>query len=1155
MEFTGERYIPEISGDIELEHLHRYLHALEIADRKDVLDIACGEGYGSAMLADIANKVTGIDISIDTIKHARNRYQIKNLDFLVGNCIDIPLSDASVDLIVSFETIEHLDQHDQMMKEIKRILRPSGILLISSPDKCNYSIDPGYNNPFHKRELYQHEFKQLLENYFKNITYFGQRVVYGSNILSDMSPNSVLSYYKDNQQIKNVRGVMKPRYWIAFGSDHQLPLINSSIFDQPINDSEVIQSWSLAISEMDQTIQNLTSKIVEHEQTNAMMSTLIADYVQSIQKQNSIIVERDQTIQKQNSIIVERDQTFLSLTSLMAERDQTIQSLISQIADRDQKLAEDSQVRQALNSQLAEIKASKKWKIVLFMHLIQNNFAPKNSLQFRILRKVYNLLVRPVKKIRYKFILHKEISLIRSSGLFDSDWYYFTNPDIVNGKIDPIKHYLLHGGFEGRDPGPGFSSEWYLDTYEDVRRNKINPLLHYLKFGIDEGRILDSDQIVNSNKFGNVSLIHESFNVTYSNLLNQCKNNYTHEYVSLNNETNDIEKLVKYITFYLPQYHPIAENDAWWGKGFTEWVNVTKAVPQFVGHYQPRLPGELNYYDLRVPEIMYRQVELAKKYGIFGFCFYYYWFNGKRLLEMPLDRFIEDGKIDFPFCLCWANENWTRRWDGFETDVLIAQEHTADSDQLFIKDLAKYLKHSRYIRINGRPVLLIYRVGLLPEPAKTAQYWREYCIKEGIGNPYLIAVQSFGFKDPNLIGFDAAVQFPPHNIQQEKINHLVNIINSDYEGQIFHYANAVAGYSRTNHEEKNFRVFKSIFPSWDNEARRPGKGFTFMFSRPSYYQAWLTDISLKTYWDNPEDERLVFINAWNEWAEGAYLEPDRRYGYAFLQATANALSSIVKNKDKNGKKIFGRKIEYKYDTAVILHLYYNELWSEIVHYLRSLDGKFDLFVSIPFGSNIVSSNILAIYPEAYIYNCENRGRDILPFLDVFTSIDVNAYKYICKIHTKKSFHTGKGDIWRKDLLNKLLSSHERVVWIKEKLDSSENIGLVAPSQHLLPVRKYIGKNLENWKKLIAILHMPTQAEYYFVSGSMFWFKPSALLPLLSLELNKENFEPEDGKKDGTLAHAVERIMGVIVHSTGQMIITTPENNQSTDDYYFATPTG
>ena len=352
-------------------------------------------------------------------------------------------------------------------------------------------------------------------------------------------------------------------------------------------------------------------------------------------------------------------------------------------------------------------------------------------------------------------------------------------------------------------------------------------------------------------------------------------------------ETLQARDAVRLIAFYLPQYHPIPENDRWWGKGFTEWTNVTKAQPNFAGHYQPHLPADLGFYDLRVPEVRDEQAALARHYGIHGFCYYYYWFAGKRLLNRPLDEVVQSGHPDFPFCVCWANENWSRRWDGLDSEILIAQQHSDEDDLNFIRTLEPALRDRRYIRVKGQLLLMVYRPSLLPDAARTAAIWRGYCRESGLGELYLASVQSFGdIGDPRTFGFDAAIEFPPHAMavlaQQP-----AEMYNPNFQGMFYDYP-ATADFFM-NRSPMPYPFFRTAMPSWDNTARRQDTSDIFLNAKPDYYERWLKRLIEETRWYRSAGERLVFINAWNEWAEGNHLEPDRQYGHRYLEATRNAL--------------------------------------------------------------------------------------------------------------------------------------------------------------------------------------------------------------------------------------------------------------------------
>jgi lipopolysaccharide biosynthesis protein/glycosyltransferase involved in cell wall biosynthesis len=613
------------------------------------------------------------------------------------------------------------------------------------------------------------------------------------------------------------------------------------------------------------------------------------------------------------------------------------------------------------------------------------------------------------------------------------------------------------------------------------------------------------------------------------------------DYIRHNKLTTDI----KMLAFFLPQFHPIPENDAWWGKGFTEWTNVTKAVPQFVGHYQPKLPGELGFYDLRMPEITEKQVALAKNYGISGFCFYYYWFSGRRILEKPVDLMLANKNWDMPFCLCWANESWSRRWDGSEESILLEQKYDPDDDIQFIQDLAVYLQDRRYIRIDDKPLVIIYRPDLLPDPKRMAKIWRDWCREHGIGEIYLCNVHTFDHVDPQSIGYDACIEFPPNQFPMDKYNQHVDLINKTYAGTVYNYPQLLN--IAYQYETPDFIRFRGITPGWDNEARRTGRGTSFINNRPDTYKQWLNHLCHYTQEQLPENKQYIFVNAWNEWAEGAYLEPDNKFGYAFLEATYQVLSQFDDQKQRLIQQSQTQD-ETKNKIAVIVHLYYFELWDEIKGYLANIKPKWDLYISLGEHFSLENVNkIISDYPDAHLYTLENCGRDIYPFLHIFKQIKHLDYTCICKLHSKKSTHTDVGDSWRQNIYRELLGSAKRINQIIEHFEQQPETGIISPKKYFILLSDCWGFNEELAEKnkfymnlFLEQISTTIQPDERFVTGSMFWFRPQALYQLLAFKLSRQDYPPEQGQIDGTIMHGLERMISICARTDGFLTLESDQ---------------
>jgi lipopolysaccharide biosynthesis protein len=349
------------------------------------------------------------------------------------------------------------------------------------------------------------------------------------------------------------------------------------------------------------------------------------------------------------------------------------------------------------------------------------------------------------------------------------------------------------------------------------------------------------------------------------------------------------------VPFYLPQFHTFPENDRWWGKGFTEWTNVAGAVPLFRGHNQPLVPGELGFYDLEHNlEIRRDQYRLAQHAGIEGFMFYYYWFAGKTLMTGPIEALVK-GDDDEPFCIMWANENWTRTWDGSAENILIAQDYEHVPGEQFVEDVLHLLRDPRYLRVDGKLLLAVYRIAQLPDYQNVIAKWREIVAREGLGELLVVSVdvgRAMDGIEGDLAdhGVDAFLEFAPHN--QRWVPQKWDGLDVDrrFNGNLMSYTAMV------EHSEIKLASpvaddrFPGVMVNFDNTARRQWKPDIWYGSNPFTFRRWLA-ATADALAERDFERRIVFVNAWNEWAESAVLEPTQRWARTYLLAVRDAILS------------------------------------------------------------------------------------------------------------------------------------------------------------------------------------------------------------------------------------------------------------------------
>lgn len=604
------------------------------------------------------------------------------------------------------------------------------------------------------------------------------------------------------------------------------------------------------------------------------------------------------------------------------------------------------------------------------------------------------------------------------------------------------------------------------------------------------------------------------------------------------------------VAFFFPQFHRFKENDEFWGRGFTDWINVAKSRPMFEGHYQPRIPAHFGYYDLALPEVMEEQAELAKNYGISSFAYYFYWFNGRPVMEAPLKQMLGNPNVNISFCLTWANEDWTRRWDGNDGghagEVLLKNDYAMqDMDALF-DHLLPYFRDDRYIKVDGKPMFVVYHAQSIPRVRDVVRRWRKKCVAAGFPGLYAALMQTrpdvYGELRPSSLGFDAAIEIPPHNAYAGDVSASLDFHRKRGTGKVYSYYETMLSYY-SRYVKANYTLYHTSMLGWDNTARMSSNGNVFYDFSLRSFKRWNTYNMLRTLRSREltRSRRFVFVNAWNEWAEGSHLEPDAKYGYGYLEAFYRAVSSF-----DDALTTFDRYMLHQVDPrltgaakslCMVIHGHSVRATLSLFRHLSTVyprfKSKFDIYLTTDSLSKAIA--LRKAIPSIILDIHENRGRDILPFIETIKSIIHLNYSGCLKVHGKETSYRSDGNGLRSELLHSLFPSASTVSDIVHDFKTNDDLGAIVSRSFLtLGDSQNMAFNWDNVKRLAHRLGIKNNVTSYesitFPAGSMLWLRPQCVHRLT--KLGTLDFPEELGLSDGTLAHAVERVLLMLVKDSG-----------------------
>jgi SAM-dependent methyltransferase/glycosyltransferase involved in cell wall biosynthesis len=1242
--WTGERYVPQVGGEIQLEHLHRYLLAREYAWNKDVLDIACGEGYGSAILAKSARSVIGVDIATEAVQHAAHCYRLDNVEFRQGSCAEIPLDKDSVDLIVSFETIEHHSNHEAMLIEIKRILRPGGVLIISSPDKQAYSVIPSYSNPFHVRELFKEQFEDLLRAHFKNLTLIAQRIVYGSGIFASKGTLRINDYHIEDTD-SAFPGLARSRYLIALASDETLPALSGGLLEQSIEDSEIVKRHrtenvrrSEMISHSEEAIRRLEEQLQSQDSQSIAQIRQLEEQLQSQDSQSiAQIRQLEEQLQSQDSQstaqIRRLEKQLQSEASQFAT--QTLQ-LQKQIESLSLTLGKEKLMRHSMSRSLS-------WRLTTPLRAVRDAFAKSLN---TVKRRAKALGIDP--NAAAPKIDPQESDLvdrIRASALFDADAYDATANARVQG-FDPALHYVRVGESRGLNPSPAFDPVYYGERYPDVAAWGGNRLGHYLEAGRIEGRrplpiaadLTLSVARIKPERPTVLVLIHEAsrtgapiigWNIVHrlrrqlnvvvilmrEGRLEKAFAEAAHAMVGpVGNDIVDPVEASSLVRRLIETYRPLyaIANSAETRSLVPGLVKEGVPVVALVHEFSSRMPiGSLQALYENATEIVF-PADIVRSASEIDYPF----------LRLRQTHVLPQGPSEIPRSYEAIDDPWRA-----EEDLKIGSQlrpEGADSDIVVIgigyvewrKGIDLFIAAATAVlACRTKPPVRFVWVGDgygRPPAMEVSSYLSEQIARSGLGDRFnlvggvdnveciykkadILFLSSRLDPMPN-VSIDAALHAIPvvcfagasgiaeilassEETRELVVPHLdvtaaaslIGSLAAD-RNKIRRLGDAVRDMARARFDMGTYvagldALGKQARQSSDHEAKDSALILaTDAFDPPLYLgeRAPLVDVATAVRQYSSVARKYDYLRA-----PGVHQACTRRPLAGFHPVTY-ALQNPNYDARTGGEPLAhylraGRpegpwvhpviRIDAPENTPGALPLSISTRLRVLVHghfhYTDHIDGflqalaanvqRCELILTTTSAAKAteISIALRKNRTEADIRVLPNRGRDIGPFLAVLEEA-MGHYDLLAHVHGKRSPHVDEqvGNRWRIFLWQHLIGDEMPMVdIIRKAFLEDDRLGLVFPEDPFLT----------GWDENLAIaqelatrmkLRAPLPASIECPVGTMFWTRPNALEPLLRLGLTWDDYPREPLPIDGTMLHALERLLVSVTEDAGYRYLTT-----------------